>query len=148
MGITRAKKRAQILYAANRRVYGKWQSAYPSRFIDELPKEHIVHEINPGLQSFSSEFKSGQTFNVSVPILRTPHQKRALGQDLEFNGTSWEVSSGNTPPTHSLGERVFHQKFGYGRILDIDGNKLEIEFEKAGIKKVLESFVQRHQTKK
>ena len=42
----------------------------------------------------------------------------------------------------AIGMRVFHEKFGYGEIADIDGNKLEVAFEHAGTKRVLDSFVQ------
>ncbi|MEN0087854.1 MAG: hypothetical protein AAF737_05400, partial [Pseudomonadota bacterium] len=41
----------------------------------------------------------------------------------------------------SVGERVFHQKFGYGDISLVDGNKLTVDFDKAGRKRVLDSFV-------
>ena len=138
------KKRAQILYAANRRVYGKWQSAYPSRFIEELPEEHIVHDINPGLPNSQNNLKQSRQINFFTPEKATHSRRRQFGQDLEFNGTSWELSSNQASSEYVLGERVFHQKFGYGAITDIDGNKLEIEFEKAGNKKVLDSFIQRH----
>ncbi len=40
------------------------------------------------------------------------------------------------------GQRVFHQKFGYGRVVAVDGDKLDIQFEKAGAKKVIQSFVE------
>ena len=43
--------------------------------------------------------------------------------------------------TFRVGERVFHQKFGYGRVKAVDGNRLEIAFDKAGTKKVIDSFV-------
>jgi DNA helicase-2/ATP-dependent DNA helicase PcrA len=52
------------------------------------------------------------------------------------------VSLGNQGRTDlALGQRVFHGKFGYGRIVAQEGNKLEIDFEHAGRKKVLDSFV-------
>ena len=59
-----------------------------------------------------------------------------------IDGEAWNVADtdGNSP--FQEGERVFHQKFGYGRIMSLDGNKLEVDFEKAGIKKVMDSFVQ------
>jgi DNA helicase-2/ATP-dependent DNA helicase PcrA len=43
--------------------------------------------------------------------------------------------------SHTVGERVFHQKFGYGEIVSIEGDKLEVAFEKAGTKKVVAKFV-------
>ena len=41
----------------------------------------------------------------------------------------------------SVGMRIFHQKFGYGEIAEIEGNKLEIDFEQTGRKRVMDSFV-------
>jgi len=40
-------------------------------------------------------------------------------------------------------ERIFHQKFGYGKVLEIDGDKVTINFEKAGQKKLLLSFIEK-----
>ena len=116
-----------------------------SRFIEELPKEHIVHDINPDFEFTKIQNKVKLIFLLRE---RAQSRKRQFGQDLEFNGTSWELSSNQTSSEYVLGERVFHQKFGYGAIIDIDGSKLEIEFEKAGNKKVLDSFIQRHHMKR
>ena len=54
---------------------------------------------------------------------------------------SWQAAPRAGEPNLATGQRVFHQKFGYGRIVTIDGDKLEIAFEKAGYKKVIKSFV-------
>ena len=45
--------------------------------------------------------------------------------------------------SYGEGERVFHQKFGYGHVAEIDGNKLTVDFDKAGRKKVIDSFLER-----
>jgi DNA helicase-2/ATP-dependent DNA helicase PcrA len=120
VGITRARKKLYISHAANRRIYNQWQSSIPSRFVGEIPAEHV-------------EKLSGGTYGA----------QRA-------SGTSWkdEVaailanSSKSAEPRFAKGTRIFHQKFGYGRIQSVSGDHLEIEFEKAGHKKVLADFVQ------
>ena len=53
------------------------------------------------------------------------------------------AKSTGTTSEFSLHDRVFHQKFGYGQVVKVDGNKLTIAFEKAGEKKVVDSFVER-----
>lgn len=122
VGITRARKRALITYAANRRIHGRWQSGQPSRFIDELPKEHVT--------------------------IARPLQQQARAQPTWSLGSFFareetpEVVSPNLC-AFKIGERVFHIKFGYGKILSIQGDKLDIQFEKAGLKKVVASFVEK-----
>ncbi len=140
VGLTRARQRAEISFAASRRIYNQWQAALPSRFIDELPAEHIERVAAPGLAGYQSQ--------------------RPMVSDSVFSGGGWSGGGGrrravtidaaswhaeerpSAADRFQVGERVFHQKFGYGRILDVDGNKLEIAFEKAGNKKVMDSFVQ------
>ena len=51
-------------------------------------------------------------------------------------------STTETPSNFSVGDRVFHLKFGNGNIVNIDGNKLTIDFDRAGQKRVLDSFVE------
>jgi DNA helicase-2/ATP-dependent DNA helicase PcrA len=123
VGITRARKRALITYAANRRIHGRWQSGQPSRFIDELPKEHVT--IARPLQQ---QARAQPTWSLGSVFAReeTP-----------------DVVSPNLS-AFKIGERVFHIKFGYGKILSIQGDKLDIQFEKAGLKKVVASFVEKH----
>ncbi len=68
------------------------------------------------------------------------NRKRAIPSEID--GELVAASTVETPSAFELGQRVFHQKFGYGRISEIDGNKLTVEFEKAGQKKVVASFVE------
>ncbi len=145
VGITRAKKRAQITYAANRRIYGKWQSAYPSRFIEELPTQNVLHESNPGLSIDREALRTNKITNFSNSRQLKYDTEHDINQDLEYKNGSWQIDT-DEPflATFSVGERVFHQKFGYGLIISIDGPKLEIEFEKAGTKRVVDSFVSKH----
>lgn len=119
VGITRARHRVFISFAANRRVHNMWQNALPSRFIDELPPDDVVIDAGNGLYQDPAAGRFGRA--QSLPSAGADASDRAD----DFNP----------------GERVFHQKFGYGKIIEIDGNKLHIGFEKAGEKKVMASFV-------
>jgi DNA helicase-2/ATP-dependent DNA helicase PcrA len=157
VALTRARAKATIVHAANRRIYGQWTSSIPSRFVAELPKEHIDEETTMrGGESLWRAQWSERTdpFAHLGPAqsmrsaTRGPGWQRAAGGN--FNATPQRVvearasavSLGNKGRDDlSVGQRVFHGKFGYGTIQEIEGNKLEIDFEKAGRKRVLDSFV-------
>ena len=64
--------------------------------------------------------------------------QRPISQPKESKSS---VINAQAISSHTVGERVFHQKFGYGAILAIEGDKLEIDFEKAGVKKIVARFV-------
>ena len=141
VGLTRARLSAVISYAANRNLFGTWNSALPSRFISELPDEHVIRT-----SQVNNMVDTPEDWAVSTPD--RPH----LGQ-RRSNWTRYTSKhQGNTPQSiakteHApgvlqVGKRIFHQKFGYGKILDIDGNKLEVSFEKAGEKKVMANYVE------
>ncbi len=132
VGITRARQRVQISHAANRRIYNQWQSSIPSRFVDELPDEHVERLAAPGLYGGLNE----EPGNFSRALGGWSRRRRQPAADA----VSYDAVD-HAPDTFAPGARVFHQKFGYGRISAIDGNKLEIVFDKAGAKKVIDSFV-------
>ncbi len=156
VGLTRARKRLRVFLAQNRRINGLWQSAIPSRFVDELPA-HVV-EVKDSGSAYGGYGYGGRTssrFDTSDPfdsVYETPGWQRARAQasqrkspgpitiDGDLVARSVDVGKGSA---YSVGERVFHLKFGYGSIESIEGNKLSIDFEKAGRKKVLDSFVQK-----
>jgi DNA helicase II / ATP-dependent DNA helicase PcrA len=157
VAITRARRRATIIHAANRRIYGQWTSSIPSRFLAELPKAHIEEEttMTGGESLWRAQWSEradpfahlgpAQAMRAST---RGPGWQRASRGNFSpepqrvIEARASAVSLGNQGRTDlSLGQRVFHGKFGYGTIEAIEGNKLEIEFEKAGRKKVLDSFV-------
>ena len=143
VGLTRARERAIVSFAANRRIYGNWQSAVPSRFVDELPKDNIVIESAQGLYEGSASgfdgLEDGGTFFSNAGAWRA----RRRGRTVTLRDSDTYPHERNIPEGgYDIGERIFHQKFGYGRILSIDGEKLEIAFEKAGTKKVMMSFVE------
>jgi DNA helicase-2/ATP-dependent DNA helicase PcrA len=152
VAITRARKRCTILHAANRRIYGQWTSSIPSRFIAELPEAHVVQETSmAGGESLWRASWSEQIdpfAHVQRGTGRGPGWQRAAGGSystqptriVEARGSA--VSLGNKGRSDvSVGLRIFHTKFGYGTIAEIEGNKLEIDFEQAGRKRVLDSFV-------
>ncbi|WP_219894722.1 ATP-dependent helicase [Aquisediminimonas profunda] len=152
VAITRARKRCTILHAANRRIYGQWTSSIPSRFIAELPDAHILQETSmAGGESLWRASWSEQIdpfAHVQRGTGRGPGWQRAAGGSystqptriVEARGSA--VSLGNKGRSDvSVGLRIFHTKFGYGTIAEIEGNKLEIDFEQAGRKRVLDSFV-------
>ena len=154
VGITRAEEVCQISFASNRQVYGQWQSQLPSRFIDELPPEHVEVLTNPGLQG--GNYGAAAGFGGGMSQI----EERAHRADA-YNSPGWRrmAQQGKlrrkSPPNEgrnvvidldavsafTTGDRVFHTKFGYGTILGIEGDKLDIEFDKAGSKKVVAKFV-------
>jgi len=158
VAITRARRKCTIIHAANRRIYGQWTSSIPSRFLAELPKAHIDEEttMTGGESLWRAQWSErtdpfahlgpAQSMRAST---RGPGWQRA-SREGRFNSEPQRViearasavSLGNQGRTDlALGQRVFHGKFGYGTIAAIEGNKLEIDFEHAGRKKVLDSFV-------
>ena len=152
VAITRARRKAFIFHAANRRIYGQWTSSIPSRFVAELPDAHVETETTmTGGESLwrANWLERADPFsNVERGTGRGPGWQRAVGGGFErtppriVEGRASAVSLGNPGRTDlALGMRVFHSKFGYGAIAEIEGNKLEIDFEHAGRKRVLDSFV-------
>jgi len=133
VGVTRARKRLDISFASSRRIYNSWQSSNPSRFVRELPDNHIHYVSDLGGYGSFSDSSSKGSENKSAPEvgLSSSRQKQA------------DKGATDSTPELTIGTRVFHQKFGYGPIVSIDGNRLRIEFEKAGPKTVVQSFVER-----
>ena len=147
-------------------MHGLWQSGVPSRFLDELPEAHVdVAEESIDLWRLRHANSYGASrFDLSDPFANTYEtpgwqraQKARQGKKRgrEYGGplnsgprtiegelVAKSVTGGQSD--YTVGERIFHLKFGYGRITAIDGNKLSIDFEKAGPKRVLDSFVERH----
>src|SRR5262249_44474359 len=139
VGLTRARHRAIVSYAANRRVHNMWQSALPSRFVGELPREHVEHASDVvGFEAAGSESSAG--FSEGGETFAANWRPRR----------AWSARPAEAPPrptpresgiTYREGARIFHQKFGYGSVEAVEGDKLDIAFDKAGTKKVLASFV-------
>jgi DNA helicase II / ATP-dependent DNA helicase PcrA len=152
VAITRARRQAIIVHAANRRIYGQWTSSIPSRFVAELPDGHVGHEtsMTGGESLWRANWSSvADPFaNVGRGGGRGPGWQRAASSGYDpapsrvMEARASAVSLGNKGRGDlETGMRVFHQKFGYGRIAEIEGNKLEIDFEQSGRKRVMDSFV-------
>jgi DNA helicase-2/ATP-dependent DNA helicase PcrA len=145
VGLTRARRRAYVSFAANRRVFNQWQAAIPSRFLRELPTDQLAESSDAGLYAtYSAGHHAGlrdqaSGFDYESLAVTGMGRPRTRWRDETFDDR--RAVEGDKPDL-SIGQRVFHQKFGYGRILAVDGNKLDIEFEKAGPKKVLDSFIE------
>jgi DNA helicase-2/ATP-dependent DNA helicase PcrA len=191
VGITRARRRAKLYFATNRRIHGTWSTTIPSRFLDELPAANVeITESKGGsgwggsggygpsrfdnVESFGSSYttpgwqraqanrnrggggQAGGGFNESQsPFSDSRSDASSARGDAPGGGFSRTkrapmviegelvAKSTGTISEFTLDDRVFHQKFGYGQVTKIDGNKLTIAFEKAGEKKVVDSFVER-----
>jgi DNA helicase-2/ATP-dependent DNA helicase PcrA len=157
VAITRARRRCTIVHAANRRIYGQWTSSIPSRFVAELPAEHVAAETT--MTGGASLWRANWT-ETEDPFA---HLSSAAPQRAQQRGPGWQraLSTGyDTAPKRipeatrsaasfaskprgdiAMGARVFHDKFGYGEVVGQEGNKLEIEFESSGRKRVIDSFV-------
>ncbi|MCE8533317.1 UvrD-helicase domain-containing protein [Ruegeria pomeroyi] len=146
VGITRAEEVCTISFAANRRVFGQWQNALPSRFIDELPEDHVEVLTPPGLYGGGMSSTGIESRAAAADGYNSPGWKRlqarqgqhGLSQPRESRTTVIDL---NAVASFTLGERVFHQKFGYGQVIGIEGDKVEVDFDKAGLKKVVARFL-------
>jgi DNA helicase II / ATP-dependent DNA helicase PcrA len=153
VGITRAEELCTISFASNRRVYGQWQSQLPSRFIDELPADHVEVLTAPGLY--------GGGFGAAAPVGFGSSMEDRVSKADVYNSPGWKrmqenqsqrsirqpvearhmVIDAEAVSPYVLGDRVFHQKFGYGEIIAIEGDKLDVEFDHAGSKKIVARWV-------
>ncbi|MGH6932734.1 MAG: ATP-dependent helicase, partial [Dongiaceae bacterium] len=140
VGLTRARRRAVICHAANRRVHNMWQTAISSRFVEELPRDHI--ERASDMVDFDAAERAGARLSDQAPditMFGAPRHGRGwTGGGLVIEGQARRVDQGGAYPA---GARIFHRKFGYGTVTSAEGDKLDIDFDKAGSKKVLASFV-------
>jgi DNA helicase II / ATP-dependent DNA helicase PcrA len=149
VGITRAQRLCTISFAANRRIYNQWQSAMPSRFVDELPEAHVEVLTPPGLY--------GGGFGTAAPstladiaargdVYNSPGWRRMASRATERGVGSPRESRTVTIDATAIspyepGARVFHQKFGYGTVDAVEGDKLSVAFDKAGTKHVVSRYV-------
>ncbi len=190
VGITRARRRAKIYFATNRRMHGMWTSNVPSRFLDELPEASV--EVTEPKDGFGSGYTGASRFDDMTHFgssYGTPGWQRAQrntrrngfeddrGEYSDNDASGFGIGGATSSPRagtkagfgrdrgrsrlpvtiegeliakstgtlsdFAIGDRVFHQKFGNGNVIAIDGNKLVVQFDKAGEKRVVDSFVQR-----
>lgn len=132
VGITRARRRAIISHAANRRIYANWQASIPSRFIEELPSEHVA-VTGAARLARESMLRAPSVFAGQFPLAARRQQTIDV----------WEMPARPArESSFAVGARVFHQKFGYGTVTAASDNRLDVAFDKAGAKRVLDSFVE------
>jgi DNA helicase-2/ATP-dependent DNA helicase PcrA len=175
VGLTRAKHRLHIWFVSNRRIHGLWQSTIPSRFLDELPEDHVeVAEVEQNYGGYGRNPYGQSRFDRQEPFssgYTSPGWQRAQQNKTDATRNNWGNRSGvaverigygeagptgkviqgelvakskiDTPSEFSVGDRVFHIKFGNGNVSGIEGNKLTIDFDRAGQKRVLDGFVER-----
>ena len=155
VGMTRAGAFLTISFAANRQMYGRWQSALPSRFVDELPEDHVEVLTPPGLYGGvhgaaasvgASEASRLEAAAISADSYASPGWKRMAARRAQRpTGAPREARSlvidAEARPAHGPGDRVFHQKFGYGTVTETEGDKLTVAFDKAGEKHVVAAYV-------
>jgi DNA helicase-2/ATP-dependent DNA helicase PcrA len=133
VGLTRARRRAIVSHAANRRIYANWQSSIPSRFLDELPDSEVSRSGSAALAR-DARAVAAPMFSSQFPLMaRRPKVIEAWEQP------SRPVRDAAIP----VGSRVFHQKFGYGVVTAAEDDRLDIAFEKSGAKRVLDRFVEK-----
>ena len=161
VGVTRAKQDARISFAANRMVYGRWTSQLPSRFVDELPIAHVEPQSDTGYYGASTGMKEAKSRWDDAPSFggsysspgwkraqahtanQTPKPAYARRAVIEGEGRLIATADPKAASGWSRGDRVFHQKFGYGSVRAVEGNKLVVSFDKAGEKKVIDTFVEK-----
>ena len=145
VGLTRARRRASVSYAANRRVHGSWQSALPSRFTEELPKDDLDVSTTQGMYGAGNapfaRFSSAFDFETTGGGFRGFRTGRM--RTIDSPGGPPEGAVLKRIGGFKTGDRVFHQKFGGGAVTLVEDNKLTIAFDHAGEKKVMDAFVTR-----
>jgi DNA helicase-2/ATP-dependent DNA helicase PcrA len=146
VGLTRARHRAYVSFAANRRIHGQWQSSARARFVDELPDAHVELVTEPGLGAATAGWAAASPWGASwnagsgERMVHTPPRPPLLIESTRVPTRGQEVPKIGG---FAVGDRVFHQKFGYGIVRRVEDNKLAIDFEHAGDKKVMDAFVER-----
>lgn len=157
VGITRAREKVKISFAANRRIYGQWQNSLPSRFIDELPQEDILmqvahasqtslHQVKPAWShDFMQEKSSYQPFSYKKEeqedfSFSSKWARESLNQEEIWREPKVVVQSAKK--SRRIGKRVYHEKFGYGTVIKDDADRLEVHFDSQGVKKVMARFLE------
>ena len=139
VGLTRARQRAFISFAANRRIHGQWTSSIPSRFVDEIPADHVETLAPAGLLRGAGN--SGETGWADTKLRAPRWSPRGQPKLIEGSAVPLRGQEVTRIGGFRVGDRVFHQKFGNGTVMRVEDNKLAIDFDKAGQKMVMDSFV-------
>ncbi|PWC77545.1 UvrD-helicase domain-containing protein [Azospirillum sp. TSH64] len=147
VGLTRARRRAYVSHAANRRLYGNWVSAIPSRFVEEIPQDNVEAEAANGLFAGSGGGRGGfgggaGGYGAGGFQFRGSTRQAPAPKTITLDQGAYAVAPRPRPDApFAKGARVFHQKFGYGTVVGVSEDKLEIDFDHSGNKKVMDSFV-------
>ncbi|MBE1237332.1 UvrD-helicase domain-containing protein [Phaeovibrio sulfidiphilus] len=145
VGITRAKRRLYITHAGSRRLFNDWRVCMPSRFLGELPEHLLERQSETGVYGSGAQGYRpapggwGQVGGWQQPA----HQSLSRGRVFESDGTPWAEAPRKSTGTYARGDRVHHDKFGPGTVVDVSGERLEIDFRHAGRRKVMASFVRK-----
>jgi DNA helicase-2/ATP-dependent DNA helicase PcrA len=138
VGLTRARRRAIVSHAANRRIYANWQASIPSRFLDELPEAHVEQTGASRAQRVAAATSYAGQFPLVARAGRgfEPRAPRVIDA---WEQTARPARTDRIP----VGSRVFHQKFGYGTVTTVEDDRLDVHFETSGDKRVLDRFVEK-----
>lgn len=152
VGLTRARERATVSFVANRQVFGRWTNQIPSRFVDEMPIEHVDAQSATGYAQSGWQSQESRWDRAGY---QPNHAKKSAGFGGELSGVDMSRLE-RKPTAHrptaakpqaakglTVGTRVFHIKFGYGEVVSTEGNKLIVNFQTSGEKKVMDSFVEK-----
>jgi DNA helicase II / ATP-dependent DNA helicase PcrA len=143
VGMTRARHRAYISFAANRRIHGQWQSAIRSRFVEELPAEHIEFDAEPGLAPAAGAAGGWRGAADPNPVdAEHPWGRGRVPQLVAAAPLPRRGAEIRKVGDFAVGDRVFNQKFGYGTITEVEDNRLAVAFDLAGLKKVMDAYVE------
>ncbi len=144
VGLTRARRQAIVSFTANRRLHGSWAAAIPSRFVDELPRDHVEVESDAGLYGATGGgfghqggFEDWQSHRRSPGLERAQRNRDRAAPFIEGTATVLGIEAADFPP----GTRIFHRKYGYGTVTEVDGDRLTVDFDKAGTKHAFAGFV-------
>ncbi|PCI51520.1 MAG: hypothetical protein COB49_01510 [Alphaproteobacteria bacterium] len=141
VGLTRAKKEAHIFHVASRYLYGNYTSPIPSRFISELPADHVEFKPSQGMYGQETQKATAKGFSDSPRSWSQGYISPQLNRSKAKTGISQPRRKTATTSAYKISDRVFHDKFGYGVIMACDGNKLEVDFEKGSLRKIMDNFV-------
>ncbi len=141
VGLTRAKKQAHIFHVSSRYLFGNYTSPIPSRFINELPEEHIEFKPSQGMYGQATPKPASSGFSDAPPSWSQGYTAPQLDRSKAKKSVSSPKRTVAKVSSYKIGDRVFHDKFGYGIIKTCEGNKLEVDFEKGSLRKIMDSFV-------
>ncbi|MDC0557648.1 UvrD-helicase domain-containing protein [Pelagibacterales bacterium] len=148
VGITRAKKNLNISTSLTRRFQNNWMPSLQSRFIDELDDNliknvsHISEHINPFNNNNFDEYNQDSNFLPKKPkyigsnVNNESSFKTVMDIEAEEN-----VRDINDDIMLKIGQKVEHEKFGFGVIKHVDGPKVHVDFENHGVKKLISDFL-------